>query len=114
MKVNHSYFRDLGKLIADEIRNRLSKRNPVLDGAVIKYIREICRKTVQDLKVILGELEEFKRKVAPISQAERKNPVFFFTLLNKINVVCLFSNFHQTCSNANFTVATKINKECLI
>lgn len=81
MKVNHSYFRDLGKLIADEIRNRLSKRNPVLDGAVIKYIREICRKTVQDLKVILGELEEFKRKVAPISQAERKNPVFFFTLL---------------------------------
>lgn len=89
MKVKHSYFRDLGKLIADEIRNRLSKRNPVLDGAVIKDIREICRKTVQDLKVILGELEEFQRKVAPISLTERKNPVFVFTLLKKL-MLCAF------------------------
>lgn len=89
MKVNHSYFRDLGKLIADEICNRLSERHPVLDGAVIKYIRENCRQTVQDLKVILGELEEFQRKVAPISQAERKNPVFFFTLLKKL-MLCAF------------------------
>lgn len=73
MKVNNFYFRDLGTLIADEIHKRMSKTNPMLDDAVIIDIHAICRKTVEDLKVVLGELEEFQQKVVPISQNKRKN-----------------------------------------
>lgn len=78
MKVNNFYFRDLGTLIADEIHKRMSKTNPMLDDAVIIDIHEICRKTVEDLKVVLGELEEFQQKVVPISQNKRKNTVLIY------------------------------------
>lgn len=78
MKVNNFYFRDLGTLIADEIHKRMSKTNPMLDDAVLIGIHEICRKTVEDLKVVLGELEEFQQKVVPISQNKRKNTVLIY------------------------------------
>lgn len=94
MKVNHIYFRDLGTLIADEIHKRMSKTNPMIDDAVINAIYEICRKTVEDLKVILGELEEFQQKVVPISQNRRKNTVLFYLDSYKKCCMPFLHHFH--------------------
>lgn len=59
MKVNNFYFRDLGMLIVDEIYKWMFKINLMLDDVVIIDIYEICWKIVEDLKVVLGEFEEF-------------------------------------------------------
>lgn len=64
-------------MVADEINKRMSTTNPILDYVAIDDIHKICKKTVNDLKVILRELGEFQQKVVPISQNRRKKTDFF-------------------------------------
>lgn len=68
-------FREWKQWIADKIkRNILTEGDPLCPDAWTK-IKNICRKTVQDLTAILKELGEFKNKVLPVDQNKRKNQI---------------------------------------
>lgn len=66
------YFREWGDLVAQFIHEKLyANREPEI-ADVLKEVKKICRKTVDDLNNILRGLEDFLLKVQPEDQSKRK------------------------------------------
>lgn len=77
-------FRDWSYAFAEFITSKLSKEE--LDGAdAWEEIKSTCRKTVDDLKFILSEVEKFQSNELQVDQKKRKN--FLKFNLRNINTI---------------------------
>lgn len=66
-------------MAADAIFQKISNNEQIEYVDTLAEIRKMCRKTVEDLRVILSELEEFQTKLLLVDQNKRK--MFCFNLL---------------------------------
>lgn len=79
--VNSSEWREQ---VANEIHKKISEKKQSIKEFAFKEVKDICEKTVQDLKGITKTLTSFRSKVIPIDQKQGK---FYQQILFKITDV---------------------------
>lgn len=65
-------FRDWSPYAAKFIFRQICEKGHQLSDDPVQKINSICQKTVEDLRVILNDMEEFQSKVVPEDQNKRK------------------------------------------
>lgn len=68
-------------MAADAIYQKISKNERIEYVDTLAEIKKMCRKTVRDLRAILGKLEEFQNELLLVDQNKRK---MFCVILLKI------------------------------
>lgn len=65
-------FRDWSSYAARFIYRQIGEQGNQLSDDPVQKINNICQKTVEDLRVILNDMEEFQSKIVPEDQNKRK------------------------------------------
>lgn len=71
------HFSDWRRYVADEIQKRICRLGEPVFVDTLDKITNICRKTVEDLSLILNELEDYQDKVHPEDQSISKKKYYF-------------------------------------
>lgn len=69
------YWRDWRKWVATKIHQKISRKGEMKCTDAWSEIWNACRKTVDDLGIILSGLEEFRTRVLPVDQNKRKTKI---------------------------------------
>lgn len=72
------YFRNWGQCVADFIYKKIFGRGELVCADAWGEISTICRKTIEDLNIILMKLEEFQTNILSVDQNKRKNSIYLY------------------------------------